>query len=110
MNKKLCIKCDCFLEINKFYKAGKYYQSSCISCYNNLRIDLRKSLAFVRPLRERGFDALSENKKEKLLELICFKYNYKAVSRHTGINYRTLIHWKKMKWIPTYREYFLRTL
>lgn len=110
MENKLCIKCDYYLPINKFYKAGKYYQSSCISCYNNLRIDHRKSLSYIRPLKERGFDALSEEQKENLLELICYKYNYKDISHYTGINYRTLIHWKKMQWIPKYNEYFLNIL
>ena len=106
MECKRCIKCDYILPLEKFYKAGKFYQSSCIKCYNELRIDKRKSLAAIRTPKKCGFDALDEGKKEYLLELICYKVDFVEISKLTGINYRTLVHWKKLKWIPNYKEYF----
>ncbi|MCD6036128.1 MAG: hypothetical protein K0S67_12 [Nitrososphaeraceae archaeon] len=106
MEYKTCIKCENKLPLDKFYKAGKYYQSSCIECYNGFRIDQRTSLSYITPNKKKGFDALSEDKKEYLLELICYKCDLVEISKLTGIYYRTLIYWKNKGWIPTYQEYF----
>lgn len=107
MEGKYCIKCDLWLDINNFYKAGKfYYQSSCISCYNGLRIDKRKIDSYVRPLKNYGFDALSEKKKELIMELICYGYNDKEIARMVNISYYTFRYWKRRQKIPSYRDYF----
>lgn len=104
---KTCNICNKSLDISNFYKAKKpYYQSACITCYNELRNIKSRMKTYLKPDKFCSFDALSEDKKEELLLLICFKYTWKDISKITNINYNTLYYWKKKQLIPKYSEYF----
>ncbi len=103
---KKCNICSHNKDLNNFYKTGKYYQSACKPCYlDDRKVKYRKKV-MDKPMKKFGFEGLSDDKKEELLTLVCFKMGLTQLSEATGIKYATLFHWTRMQWIPRYSEYY----
>ena len=94
---KHCITCGQSKPLTEsFYRAGRFFQTNCKPCHNQLRKKWKLTSTYVkRPKKPHGFLALPIETqaliKHELEELIPLTH----IAKHHNINYTTFIHWKK---------------
>ena len=93
-NKKLCKKCDTVKPLEGgFYRAGNSYQKYCIPCHNKKRNDY--TFVYKYEKKPKGFYKLDEDIRNKILYDISVRINYKEIAEKYGLNYNTLLSWKR---------------
>lgn len=82
-----------------FYKAGKYYQSTCKKCHNRRE----------RPNRyqrvKTGFNLLNKETQYGVIEdILNGKLNSKQISNKYDIKYTTYLYWKRKGYISIQKD------
>ena len=91
---KLCRKCNVVKDLHAdYYKAGKGFQKYCIPCHNEKRYDYAQTYKYEK--RPKGFSKLPQETREKILNDIKVRINFKEISEKYNIKYTTLLSWKR---------------
>jgi len=87
---KLCLKCNKTLEIEQFYKAGKYRQKHCKPCYNEPRKKDNK-------IYKIGINTFSLEERKAITNDIQSGMKLKEVAKKNNISYQRLCRFKRRK-------------
>ena len=107
VNEKLCVKCQQIKALNTdfFYKAaGNSFQKLCKICHNQNRclyINNRKPYVNTYIKKPIGFYKYPVDVQEAIKHDIFLKIKYKDIALKYGIDYQTMLKYKK-KGIPPY--------
>ena len=92
---KLCTGCNTLKTLSEdFYKAGEYYQRLCKVCHNATRKRFKRTVPkYVK--RPRGFDKLSPERKEKIIDEYLSGKSMLDIARDNNIKYCSIRNWRK---------------
>ncbi len=88
---KLCVNCNETKDIEKFYKAGKYRQKHCKSCFNRLTVDKRVENKNYKI----GFNNLTLEQRNAIADDIKSGMKLKQVAIKNNIGYQRLRRFKQ---------------
>ena len=102
-NLRLCLKCNCEKEIEKFVKRNNGYRHQCKECYNKYLSQRRKSETFLNYSRE-----YRKNNREKLKQVA--RKSYRKQIELNEVEYRKKIKiWRQNSDKTNEKEVYKRT-
>ena len=90
-----CNGCKGDFPENRFYRAGKYFQSHCIPCHNARRLTYKRTKPKPKPKKATGFSALDFDVRVKIIKQLANGEKLGVVARENNIPYPTLSSWRK---------------